>query len=187
MIHILFFPALQMNPDTSRLINVFAVLIFMFFIALCLLALIALLAALLPNVANRSQAALQHSPWRAFFIGLVNYLFLGGISLLLFSTEVEILGLLGLIILVFLISLTAIGLPGLAMLVGQQLSQLNHSQASPLKALLGGAITLEIAAMLPIVGWFILNPILLMLAFGTTVLAWRNRKAADDFATADWK
>jgi hypothetical protein len=91
-------PFYQQETPVARLINGLAVLILIMLIGLCLGALLAVLAALLPAAGRRSQAALLRSPWRAFFIGLANYLFLGGISLILLNTEVRPLALVGVII-----------------------------------------------------------------------------------------
>ena len=94
-------PTLQSDNVLNRLINGLAVLVVVVIVVLCLLALIVMLVSLLPQATAQSRAALQRQPWRAFFIGLANYLFLGGISLVLLSTEVPPLSIIGLIILAF--------------------------------------------------------------------------------------
>ena len=142
----------------------------------CVIAFLLTLIALLPQVQERNQIMLTRTPWRAFFIGLVNYIFLGGMSAVAFDSGLEILGLLGLIILIFLISVTALGLTGLVTLVGHRLNALRQSPTSELKAIIWGSITLILAGLLPFIGWFILTPILLMVSFGAGILGWLNRK-----------
>ncbi len=168
-------PLPQNEPPAERLINGLALFIILLLVGLCLIACIAVLAALLPQVSQRSKAALLRSPWRAFFIGLANYIFLGAISLLLVSVEVELLGLLGLLIFMFLGVISLLGLPGLVLLTGERLAKLREREMSPWQQLIWGTIALELTGLLPILGWFVLTPILLLLSFGAAVLAWRSR------------
>lgn len=166
----------QVEPPPERLVNGLTLLVVLVISGVTLAAFIALLAALLPGPVNRSQSTLLRSPWRAFWLGLVNYLFLGGISLALLSTEIEILVLAGLLLATFLTVVTGFGLAGLARLTGERLSGLRHAATSPLQELMCGTVVLELAALLPFLGWFVLTPVLLMLSFGAAVLGWRSRK-----------
>ncbi|NJN93775.1 MAG: hypothetical protein HC875_06640 [Anaerolineales bacterium] len=166
----------QVEPPSERLVNGLTLLVVLVISGVTLAAFITLLAALLPGPVTRSQTVLLHSPWRAFWLGLVNYLFLGGISLALLSTEIQILVLAGLLLATFLTVVTGFGLAGLARLTGERLAGLRNTAASPWQALLWGTITVELAALLPFLGWFVLTPILLMLSFGAAVLGWRSQK-----------
>lgn len=167
-------PPPQEKLPADRLLDGLALVLLLILVGVCLMAALVALAALLPNLSRRSQAALSKRPWRAFFIGLANYIFLGAISLVLFNLNIDLLGLLGLLILTFLFGVTLLGLPGLAWLTGGRLAQLRQQEMSAFKQLVWGTITLELAALLPVLGWFLLTPILLMTAFGAAVLAWRH-------------
>jgi hypothetical protein len=170
-------PLPQAEPPLGRLVNTLIVLSLLLLSSLCFMALILLLAAFLPRVMARSQQALLSSPWRAFFIGLANYLFLGGIALVLLN--IEPLAWLGVLITAALSGLTLLGLTGSVSLLGERLAVLQSGDVSPLKRLIWGAITLELACLLPFIGWFLLAPILFMLSFGAAILAWRNRRQSD--------
>lgn len=161
-----------------------ALLLLLFVFGVCLVALTVLLVALFPRTADRTQTALLRSPRRAFFIGLANYLFLGAISLLLLSTDAPPLGLIALIILGAVLIVTLFGLTGLARLLGERLSVLAGRELPDLRRLIWGAVCMELAALLPVVGWFLLAPALLMFSFGAAVLGWRNRPAEDAGAAA---
>ncbi len=182
LMQILLSPLWQSNTAINRLINGVALLVVLAATIACLLALILFVAAMFPGTTQRGRAAIARTPWQAFFIGLVNYLFFGGISLALFSTEVEFLGLIGLILLSFLIIVTALGLPGLVTLLGERLAAMREHPMSKWQQTIWGALIIEFAVLLPFVGWFILSPILLMLSFGTAILAWRHRKQV----TEEW-
>ncbi len=154
----------------------FALTIIVTIAAIGLLALLIFLAAVMPRATARSKAALIATPRRTFFVGLANYIFLGGIALLLLNAG-DVLALLGALLLAGLFSITVFGLAGLALLTGERLAELRRMEFSPFKQMIWGALTLEIATMgLPFFGWFVLAPIVLMTAFGAAVIAWRNRK-----------
>lgn len=168
-------PLLQQETPVEQLANGLALIVVLVVVGLSLVAFMAVLRGLLPSAVEGSRAALLRSPWRAFFVGLANYLFLGGISLALFSTEAPPLGAVGLVLVVFLVTVTVIGLAGLVMLVGERLAGLQNRPASPFKQLVWGTAATALAGLLPFVGWFLLLPVLLMVAFGAALLAWRNR------------
>ena len=170
-------PLPQAEPPLGRLVNGLIVLSLLFLGSLCFTALILLLAAFLPRVMARSQQALLASPWRAFFIGLANYLFLGGIALVLLN--IEPLAWLGVLISAALSGITLLGLTGSVSLLGERLAGLQSGDVSSLKRLIWGAITLELTCLLPFIGWFLLAPVLLMLSFGAAILAWRNRRQSE--------
>ncbi len=145
-------------------------------IGACFIATMILLNLLLPTVSERGKMALLNNTWPAFFIGLANYLFLGGISLLLFALEIRVLGLLGLIITSVLLGVTLLGLPGLVKLVGERLAEARQSPLSPLWQLIWGTVTLTLTGLLPFIGWFLLTPILLMVSFGAAILGWLGHR-----------
>lgn len=141
-----------------------------------LLALLLFLAAVMPRATARSKAALVTSPRRTFFVGLANYIFVGGISLLLLNAG-EFLAVLGALIFAALVSVTMFGLAGLALLTGERLAELRRVEMSPFKQMVWGTLTLEVAMVsFPVFGWIVVAPAVLMTSFGAAVLAWRNRK-----------
>ena len=173
-------PWQQAEPPLDRLLNGVALLVALFIIAVCIVGFMIVLISLLPRVSQRSQLAMRESPWRAFFIGLANYFFLGGISLLLLSTEIPPLAFIGLVLFALLTAVTVIGLAGLILLIGDRLQSLSGREMSNLARLIWATIALELAIFLPFVGWFLLAPVLSMLSFGAAVLAWWHRKRLDD-------
>lgn len=144
-----------------------------------LVALLTTLTYLIPQRAERSRQILQERPGRAFVIGLVNLLFFGVLAAV-FSQAGEAGGLLGLIILLTLLGLSVIGLTGLLLLLRHRFypphEETNHSLL---------AVTVRSSAILmagflaPVVGWFILAPILLIVGLGTGIMTLvRNGRAA---------
>jgi len=168
-------PPAQSEPPVERLVNGLGLLVLLVIVGLCLIALMAVLAALFPKATEQSRAAALASPRRAFFIGLTNYLLLGGISLLLFSIGNDLISVIGLVIVIFLSAVSAIGLTGVVTLIGERLAEMGERQISKLKQVVIGTLALALAGLLPFFGWFLVIPIVLMVSFGATVLAWRNR------------
>lgn len=143
-----------------------------------LLALLLFLAAVMPRATARSKAALVNAPRRTFFIGLANYIFVGGISLLLLNAG-DVLAVLGALIFAALVSVTMFGLAGLVLLTGERLAELRRVEMSPFKQMVWGTLTVEIAMVgFPVFGWIVVAPTVLMTAFGAAVLAWRHRKTS---------
>ena len=167
----------QEQPQPIR--DVVMLLLVILISAISLVAMIILLRALFPKAGQYSQRYLQRSPWRSFFIGLANYIFLGGISIAIASAGIEILNLVALLILGILVTITAFGLSGFAILTGERIAELRHGTTSPLQQTVWGIVLLEVACLLPCIGWFLLAPIVLMTAFGSAILAWRHRKTLD--------
>jgi len=145
-------------------------------LALCVLALLVALAALLPDLHQRSLAALERSPWRALGLGLVNYVFFG--ALLALFANLGPLGLVSLFIALALLALTGAGLAVVGRLVGERLAVWRESPTSPLTRLAAGTVILEMALFVPVVGWFVLLPLASLAGLGAVVLALVQRKPA---------
>jgi MFS family permease len=135
-----------------------------------LVALLTTTTYLIPQRAERARQIFQEKPGRAFIVGLVNLLFFGVLAAVL-SQGGEAGGLLGLIILLALLGLAIVGLTGLLLLLRRRFypphEETNHSLL---------AVTLRASAILmagllaPVVGWFILAPILLITGLGTGIM-----------------
>ncbi len=128
------------------------------------------LSALWPALGARAQAACQDKLWKSFIIGLpvvAIVVVLVGI----FSKLPEGVG--------GILSITAIstgllmanfGLTALATLVGHRLPS-PRDAARPWLVTLRGSILLEFSLAVPVVGWFLLFPIALVIGVGTFIRA----------------
>ena len=128
-------------------------------------------AALAPARVARTQAALETSPGRSFVVGLVNLVFLGTLSLALLSLSESTGGLLAVpgVVCVALLSIgVTLGLAGVVQLVGARLA--------PGRAMLGrgvaGGLAVSLGCALPVLGWFLLLPVLAMLGLGAFVVSY---------------
>jgi hypothetical protein len=137
-----------------------------------LAALLVLLPALLPGRVARAQQIAQNSPGRAFVIGLVNFLFFG-VLVLIFSQGAELGGLIAGTILLALMTVTAVGLAGINQILQGRL----YPNDSGVKVGLKTAVLLLASGLLPLLGWFVLTPVLLLISLGAAIIALVQRKS----------
>ncbi len=141
-----------------------------------LAALLTTLAYLIPQRAERVRQTTSARPGRSFIIGLVNATFFG-ILAALFSQGGELGSLLAIIILLALLGLAFIGLTGLALLLRQRFYPLHEETPHSLLAVTARTSALLVAALLsPVVGWFLLTPILLIIGLGAAIAALVRRR-----------
>ncbi|MEM7031035.1 MAG: hypothetical protein AAF629_15825 [Chloroflexota bacterium] len=171
--------ASMLQPEEQPVRDLVLLLFVIVISAISLVALVIFIRAVFPQTSQRSQRYLQRSPWRSFFIGLVNYIFILGIIGAITSVGVDGLNLVAVLILGVLIMITAVGLSGLCTLTGQRIAELRDRETSLLQQVVWGIVTVEFACLLPFVGWFLFAPLFLMISFGAAVLGWRNRKTAE--------
>jgi hypothetical protein len=125
---------------------------------------------LLPKMVNRAQARLGQTPWKCFFAGslvLVAYLVP---VIILISLPWGVFKAIGSGAIFVLLTLTSVGAAGLAGLMGERLQSLGLSSSVP-GATLRGAVAMELAAIFPVVGWFIFIPLTFIVSLGATVFA----------------
>ena len=127
-----------------------------------------------PNMAAQSQAVIERSPGRALLVGLVNLLFFGTLILTLLAlgeNVAPIFTIPALILMFLLLVATMLGLPGLVLLLGQRL----WPEKQPVKRSMYAAVLLLLASLSPFLGWFILMPLLLIVALGSCVMLMMGR------------
>lgn len=132
---------------------------------------------LVPNVIQRAEDRLEKTPWRCFWTGLA----LLGLSSIPVAILFNIPGVgqaIGFASLFLLMTMASLGAAGLAKLMGQQL-QRQGSSLSNSGATVRGAVAMALAAVFPIIGWFVFIPLILMITFGAAVFAllrWQPRR-----------
>lgn len=139
-------------------------------------ALLVALNLLLPQVTGRAAERVSAGPFKTFAVGTV---LTAGMALLILATAeagagpvralawLTGLGALGLI---------AIGSAGMSRLLGERLV-LWSEPASKLKNLLRGAVIYELAGIMPIVGWLLFLPAMVILSIGAATAALFSRSA----------
>ena len=126
-------------------------------------ALVVLCDAVLPGVVARARDNVERRPVRSFIIGLINVAFFGVIAVALLAAKGGA-GLLGATLATLVLGVVAVGLSAV--------------DPSGVRRLLAGAVTLELAALVPLVGWFLLPALAGFTGCGATILALRRRQPA---------
>lgn len=136
-------------------------------IGLCLTAwaLILAHALLFDRRAAVAETQLREHAGKSFLLGLVIAAPLSAIGLSFLANPLPGAKLVGWFFLVVVLSLGALGMAGLAGLASSRIRQLDP-ECSPFRALTRGAALLVIAALVPVLGWFVLGPIALIFAVG---------------------
>lgn len=152
------------------------IVVLLIVILACFVALITFMAAVLRGINDRSRDAITWTPWRTGFIGIAVYLVFGGLALWLYSQafivrllETEIIwGFLAAAIGVTVVPLLAslLGAPGTFAYVGERIAALHGGEMSGLRRTVLGTIISVLAAFFPLIGWFVVLPVLLVMSCG---------------------
>ena len=129
---------------------------------------------LCPALVARSRARLDRTPGRTFALGL-GALASGGLLVRLGFAGGPVPGWFALGL---LLALASVGAAGLAALLGERL-RAEGGAYTPSGALLRGAVALELAVIVPIIGWFVILPLgtVAMLGAATWALLHRTPRA----------
>jgi hypothetical protein len=131
-------------------------------------------ALVFPRPTERARATLEEWPGRCFGTGLLLALLLGGPAVALRSSPNGLAKLAGLALALALGVWLAFGMAGMAVLLGERLRPLSPAM-TPLGGLVRGAVTLELAALLPFFGWFLVTPLAGLVLIGAGARAtWRH-------------
>ena len=152
----------------------FAIVIAVLVLTVCLAALFTSVAALFPVTVEITRRAVDDHPGRTFALGLVNVLFLGGISAALFSAGGPVLKFIGLITFSAGVIGLTFGLAAVSGLAGERISP----HRSGLGRMILGTVVLSLGSATPFVGWFGLIPYVACLGLGGFVLGLFRRRPA---------
>lgn len=136
-------------------------------------------SALFPSRVDKSSEHIRQSPWRAFWIGLVNFLFFGAIVLLLFALSEGVrktfFGVLLLIpaatITIAIFAFLSLGLTSISAVIGERL----FPEAAAWKRNFFATLLLGVGCTIPLLGWFLLFPYAALTGFGAVLLTYYQR------------
>src|SRR5947209_6764112 len=115
-------------------------------------------ALLFPRPTGRARAALVSRPVRCLLAGVGITLLLGVPALLLLQTPHGGAKMAGWALALPLAAMLIVGFAAMAQLLGERMQGLSPA-ITPLAALVRGAVTIELSAILPFVGWFLFAPL----------------------------
>ena len=140
-----------------------------------LAAMAVLVNALLPDFVRRARDHAAQRSRRAFLIGFVNLLFFGLITAALLAARVGLLKALGVIVATILLVFLMLGAATIARLVGERL---RPNDPSVTRQVIAGIVTIELAEMVPLVGWVVVPLVAASTGLGAVILTLYQRRAA---------
>lgn len=144
-----------------------------FFILLIVgLAYPALLTAwllLFPAAVERARLRIYHTPGQSFWLGLAVLIGFLIPILILLNLPSGFFKFLGFVTIGVMLALSSIGAAGLASRFAEKLNRLGTFSA--LGAFIRGAVVIELASILPVLGWFIFLPIATVTSLGASAFA----------------
>lgn len=158
--------------------DVFKILFLILGMLMCTVSYWLVFSALFPRLVARTQDAVVSHPYRVFVTGALSGVPLTLLGMAMAANGAGPLKLLGVVCLMTLTLMALLGSTGLVRQVGIGLSGENGARHNGAVVLKGGA-AVSIACVLPLVGWFMAIPIILLTGFGAVVpLLWSRRAAA---------
>jgi hypothetical protein len=152
----------------SDLVNLLGLIVGLPLLGASIAALLVLIQALFPGTVLQTRRTVERMPIRAFFVGLVNFLFFGLLGLAVAAAGVPGTPLLGSLIGLLLLSVTAAGLAAVARLVGDRLQ--TAATPPPVRSLLLGTLVLEGATLVPLVGWVVVPVLASLCGLGAVII-----------------
>ncbi len=129
---------------------------------------------------RRARLTAERMPFRAGIVGAINFVFFGVVTLVLFAIAQEsnpdgarrIFQVLSALVLLVLATFLALGITASARWAGERIAP----EATSVRQILTGIVTLELASLAPLVGWFLVLPIVILVGYGAVIISmvWRR-------------
>lgn len=127
---------------------------------------------LFPSVVSRAQSRVDKTPWGTFGMGLIILIAVTIPIVILLALPFGPAKFAGWILLAAALAVSSIGSAGIAAHLGARLAR--QSTFSALSGFVRGSVLLELAAFFPVLGWFFIWPLTIIMAFGATGFAFLN-------------
>jgi hypothetical protein len=125
---------------------------------------------LFPATVERARLRLDRTPWQCFWLGGVLTALIAIPTTVLIVLPSGAAKFLGFSLLAIVLTIALVGAAGLASKMAGHLLAFSRD-LSPAGAFLRAALALELAAAFPLVGWFILTPLAIVVSLGATTFA----------------
>jgi len=126
---------------------------------------------LFPATVERARLRIERTPWRCFWLGGVMTAILLIPIVILLALPFGPAKFAGFAAIFISLAVASLGAAGLAAKMADRLMSHSSGTLSSAGAFVRGAVALELAAIFPVIGWFIFIPLTLVTALGATVFA----------------
>ncbi len=129
---------------------------------------------LFPVAVERAKLRVGSTPRRSFFLGLGAALLLALVAGIFNAVPLGFTRLLSALAVFLAFGVATLGAAAIASEMGDRLQHRGMTNLSPAGAFVRGAVALELAAVFPLVGWFLIVPGVLLTGLGAGVFALLN-------------
>lgn len=126
---------------------------------------------LLPSVVMRARGRIAMMPWRCGIIGAAALLPTSLLLVIIFNVPGGLGQLTGWIVISVGLAAMSLGGAALAILMSERMQPLQQPTSG---GVVRAAVALELALIVPLLGWFVLLPIVAFVSLGATLLALRR-------------
>lgn len=125
---------------------------------------------LFPSTVERARQRLDATPWSCWWFGLGLLVAFGIPVLILLALPLGPAKFVAWILLALVLGVSGLGAAGLAEKMSLQVQHRSET-LTPLAGFVRGAVALELAAVFPLIGWFMVIPIATVISLGATAFA----------------
>jgi len=129
---------------------------------------------LFPTRVEAASARLEQHPWRSLLIGSAAVIILALPVILLLSLPAGAAKFLGWALAVAALAVSGVGASGLTRLLARRMASQGMADAGSLGTLVRSSFALELAIFLPVVGWFVILPLVTAASIGASLHALRR-------------
>lgn len=133
-----------------------------------------LLHVMFPHFIRRARNNAERMPIRSALVGTINFIFFTALTLAILGIAQEaddggggLLRVIAILIVLILAAFFAFGIAVIARWVGERLLP----EASVMRQNIGGIVILELATLAPLVGWFVLPLVVMLVGYGAVIIA----------------
>ncbi|MGC6426432.1 MAG: hypothetical protein ACON5H_05475 [Akkermansiaceae bacterium] len=128
--------------------------------------------ALAPKLVSGSRTSFENTPWKNILVGLLVGTPIAIAGFLLFAIPNPAFKILGFAVILLPLLMGLFGSAGLCEKIGQGLS-MSHDEGQDWLRVRRGGIVLGLTFIFPLLGWFLVMPVVLISGIGALFLSWR--------------
>jgi hypothetical protein len=165
------------NERTFPMADISAIFFILLVIGVAFPAMLTAWWLLCPSLISRAQYRIEKTPMQSFWLGFAIVTAVAIPIIILFALPFGPAKFFGWVLIAVSLALSSIGSAGIAAHLGERIA--NHSNVSALSGFVRGSVILELGTFFPIIGWFFIWPLMLIIAFGATgfaLLNWKPRE-----------
>ncbi len=144
---------------------------FLLILGLALPGLLITLWLLFPGAVERARLRVERTPWKTFGMGLAGLIGWAIPVIILSAVTLPLSKFLAVVTILIALTFATLGAAGMAAQMARRLARFSSPGLSEFAAFLRGAVALELAAAVPVLGWAIVVPIALIESMGAAIFS----------------